>query len=187
MSREQLHLNIEAFIPFSPIGLSSLGAESSAARLVWSDGVHCLYCSLNTWSTFLFSEFHCFSSSPPRSMTLNDSFLSLLLQDCIVTMKDTYLVGFIFLHESVSSVSWFMYCSFCFLFFFYKPPRFACVSILGEKDPLEKEMATHSSTLAWRIPWTEETGKLQSMGLRESDMLSDYHFHFHRIHSRFML
>ena len=33
------------------------------------------------------------------------------------------------------------------------------------EDPLEKEMATHSSTLAWRMPWTEEPGKLQSMGL----------------------
>ena len=35
---------------------------------------------------------------------------------------------------------------------------------LGWKDPLEKEMATHSSILAWEIPWTEETGGLQSMG-----------------------
>ena len=35
---------------------------------------------------------------------------------------------------------------------------------LGQKDPLEKEMATHSSTLAWRISWTEEPGRLQSMG-----------------------
>ena len=35
---------------------------------------------------------------------------------------------------------------------------------LGWKDPLEKEMATHSSTLAWRIPWREEPGRLQSMG-----------------------
>ena len=35
---------------------------------------------------------------------------------------------------------------------------------LGWKDPLGKEMATHSSILAWRIPWTEETGRLQSMG-----------------------
>ena len=34
---------------------------------------------------------------------------------------------------------------------------------LGWEDPLEKEMATHSSTLAWKIPWTEETGRLQSM------------------------
>ena len=38
------------------------------------------------------------------------------------------------------------------------------VQSLGLEDPLEKEMATHSSTLAWRIPWTEEPGKLQSMG-----------------------
>ena len=37
------------------------------------------------------------------------------------------------------------------------------------KDPLEKEMATHSSILAWRIPWTEEPGGLQSMGSQESD------------------
>ena len=44
------------------------------------------------------------------------------------------------------------------------------VQSLGGEDPLEKEMATHSSILAWRIPWTEEPGGLQSMGLQESDM-----------------
>ena len=38
------------------------------------------------------------------------------------------------------------------------------VGSLGWEDPLEKEMATHSSTLAWKIPWTEEPGRLQSMG-----------------------
>ena len=38
------------------------------------------------------------------------------------------------------------------------------VRFLGWKDPLEKEMATHSSTLAWKIPWMEETGRLQFMG-----------------------
>ena len=38
------------------------------------------------------------------------------------------------------------------------------VQSLGQKDPLEKEMATHSSILAWRIPWTEEPGRLQTMG-----------------------
>ena len=38
------------------------------------------------------------------------------------------------------------------------------VRSLGRKDPLEKEMATHSSILAWRIPWTEEPGRLQSTG-----------------------
>ena len=37
-------------------------------------------------------------------------------------------------------------------------------SIPGREDPLEKEMAPHSSTLAWKIPWTEEPGRLQSMG-----------------------
>ena len=38
------------------------------------------------------------------------------------------------------------------------------VRSLGREDPLEKEMATHSSTLAWKIPWTEEPGRLPSMG-----------------------
>ena len=37
------------------------------------------------------------------------------------------------------------------------------VQSLGQKDPLEKGMATHSSIVAWRIPWTEEPGRLQSM------------------------
>ena len=43
------------------------------------------------------------------------------------------------------------------------------VQSLGQEDPLEKEMATHSSTLAWKTPWTEERGRLQSMGSQESD------------------
>ena len=41
------------------------------------------------------------------------------------------------------------------------------VRSLGKEDPLEKEMATGSSILAWKIPWTEESGGLQSMGLQE--------------------
>ena len=40
------------------------------------------------------------------------------------------------------------------------------VQSLGWEDPLEKEMATHSNILAWKIPWTEEPGGLQSMGLQ---------------------
>ena len=40
------------------------------------------------------------------------------------------------------------------------------VLCLGGEDPLEKEIATHSSTLAWKILWTEECGRLQSMGLQ---------------------
>ena len=38
------------------------------------------------------------------------------------------------------------------------------VRSLGGEDPLEKEIATHSSTIAWKIPWTEEPGRLQSLG-----------------------
>ena len=43
------------------------------------------------------------------------------------------------------------------------------VQSLGQEDTLKKEMAIHSSILAWRIPWTEEPGGLQSMGSKESD------------------
>ena len=50
------------------------------------------------------------------------------------------------------------------------------VRSLGREDPLEKEMATHSSILAWRIPWTEELGGLQSMGCKESDTTEKLHF-----------
>ena len=44
------------------------------------------------------------------------------------------------------------------------------VGSLGQEDPLEEGMVTHSSTLAWRIPWTEEPGRLQSTGHVELDM-----------------
>ena len=46
------------------------------------------------------------------------------------------------------------------------PPKMqeTCVQSLGWEDALEKEMATHSRILAWRIPWTEEPGGVQSMG-----------------------
>ena len=42
------------------------------------------------------------------------------------------------------------------------------IQSLGWEDPLEKGMAAHSSILAWRLPWTEETGRLQSMGSQKS-------------------
>ena len=44
------------------------------------------------------------------------------------------------------------------------------IRCLGWEDPLEKGMAPYSSILAWRIPWTEEPGGLQSMGCKQSDM-----------------
>ena len=51
------------------------------------------------------------------------------------------------------------------------------LQFLGGEDPLEKGMATHSSLLAWRIPWTEEPGGLQSMGLQRvgHDWMTDTH------------
>ena len=48
------------------------------------------------------------------------------------------------------------------------------VQSLGQEDPLEKEMAIHSSTIAWKILWTEEPGKLQSMGSQSLTRLNDF-------------
>ena len=53
------------------------------------------------------------------------------------------------------------------------------VQCLGGEDPLEKEMATHSSILVWEIPWTEEPGELQSTGSKESDM-TEHQQHTHK-------
>ena len=47
---------------------------------------------------------------------------------------------------------------------------------LGWEDPLEKGIATHSSILAWRIPWAEEPGGLQSIGSQESNMTAPTHY-----------
>ena len=52
------------------------------------------------------------------------------------------------------------------------------VRSLGWEDPLEEGMATHSSILAWRIPWTEEPARLQCMGSLESDTTERLHFDF---------
>ena len=59
------------------------------------------------------------------------------------------------------------------------------VRSLVREDPLEEEMATHSSILAWRIPWTEELGGLQSTGRKESDTTERLHFHFHIQNKKF--
>ena len=48
------------------------------------------------------------------------------------------------------------------------------VQSLGWEDPLEKEMATHSSTLAWKIPWVEGHGSLQSLGSQSQTQLSNF-------------
>ena len=48
-----------------------------------------------------------------------------------------------------------------------------------DEDPLEKAMAIHSSTLAWKIPWMEEPDRLQSMGSQSRTQLSDFAFTFH--------
>ena len=71
------------------------------------------------------------------------------------------------------------YCQTCWAFSRHFPgcpcgsdgKESACnVGVLGREDSLEKGMSTHSSILAWRIPWMEEPGGLQSMGLQRSDM-----------------
>ena len=53
------------------------------------------------------------------------------------------------------------------------------VRFLG-RDPLEKEMATHSSILDWRMPWTEKPGRLQSIASQESDTTEELSIHTHR-------
>ena len=55
------------------------------------------------------------------------------------------------------------------------------VRSLGREDLLEKEMAIHSSTIAWKIPWTEEPGRLQFMGSQESDRTEQLHYHYKHI------
>ena len=57
------------------------------------------------------------------------------------------------------------------------------VRSLGWEELLEKKMATHSNTLAWRIPWTEEPGRLQSMGSQRvgQDCVTKFHFSMKRI------
>ena len=50
--------------------------------------------------------------------------------------------------------------------------------VLGQEDPLEEGMATHSSIFAWRIPWMEELGRLESTGHKESNTTERLHFHF---------
>ena len=52
------------------------------------------------------------------------------------------------------------------------------VRSLGREDSLEKEVVTHSSILAWKIPWTEEPGRLQSVGSRRVRQAERLHFHF---------
>ena len=55
------------------------------------------------------------------------------------------------------------------------------IPFLGQEDPLEKEMATHSSFFAWRIPWTKEPSRLQSMVLQQSTMTERVSAHAHAL------
>ena len=52
------------------------------------------------------------------------------------------------------------------------------VRSLGWEDPLEKEMVSHFSILAWKISWIEEPGRLRPMGFKESDKTEGLHFHY---------
>ena len=64
------------------------------------------------------------------------------------------------------------------------------VRFLGQEDPLEKEMAIHSSTLAWKIPWTEEPDRLQSMGSQRvrHNWATSLHFtHAHKVRTHFCI
>ena len=58
------------------------------------------------------------------------------------------------------------------------------VRFLGREDPLEEEIATPSSILAWKIPWMEELGRLQSMGSLEVGRNFTFTFHFHALEKK---
>jgi len=58
------------------------------------------------------------------------------------------------------------------------------VQSLGWEDPLEEKMAIHSRTIASKIPWTEEPGRLQSTGLQSRTRLSDFTIHYIFLHSQ---
>ena len=108
----------------------------------------------------------------------------LTLISCIFLFSITYSFLFYLFLFLFSILFLFIFYLFLFLFYFYlfyfyflfwaslvaqrlkRLPGIqeTWVRSLGRENPLEKEMATHSSTLAWRIPWREETGRLQSMG-----------------------
>ena len=62
------------------------------------------------------------------------------------------------------------------------------VQSLDQEDPLEKGLATHSSILVWRIPWTQESGGLQSMDrvAKSQTQWTDYHFHFLFLHIKIL-
>ena len=76
-------------------------------------------------------------------------------------------------YSAIDSFSCIFYLSYCIVYLFNFPDGLdgkrlptmweTWVRSLGREEPLEKEMATHSSILAWKIPWTEEPGRLQSM------------------------
>ena len=91
------------------------------------------------------------------------------------------------LYLNFFQIKGFKLCLFCFLAFLVaqrikRLPAMqeTWVQSLGQEDPLEKEMATHSSILAWRIPWTEEPGELQSTGSQRvgHNWVTSLQFHF---------
>ena len=75
---------------------------------------------------------------------------------------------------------------FCMVFGFQWISFVFCFVLLGQEDPLEEGMATHSSILAWRIPWTEEPGRLQSMGSQSQHYwaINTFTFTFHGLFSK---
>ena len=83
------------------------------------------------------------------------------------------VVHFIFMFHNTHMFCFSIVCIKYYILNMYKIFNYICLNICREKA-----MAPHSSTFAWRIPWTEEPGRLQSMGLLESDTTERFHFHF---------
>ena len=105
-------------------------------------------------------------------------FNHLILCQTFLLLPSIFLSIRVFSNELALLISWPNYWSFRASLVAQQLKRLPAkqetqVRSLDQEDPLEKEMATYSSILAWRIPWTEEPGVLQSRGCKELDTLSD--------------
>ena len=117
------------------------------------------------------------TSNLPWLTDIPGSYAILLLQHQILLLSPvTSTAGCCFCFGSIPSF-------FLELFLHWFPVAYWAPNALGREDPLEKEMVTHSSILAWKIPWTEKPGRLQSMGSQRVGHDWATSLHFTSLHS----
>ena len=153
--------------PWKPLSLTSLPNELFSHPSPWVSGIS--GCNRHPW----FSALHSWAR-----ITLScDLFASLTLWDCEL-FTDRPVSCFLG-SSAVTGIEWMSRSSPVAQTVKHLPAmRKIWVRSLGWEDPLEKEMATHSSTLAWKIPWMEEPGRLQSME-SQRDGATSLHFKEH--------